>query len=158
MPRRPTSAGYAADTSVPVDRSKQQIEQLLTQHGAEGFHTGWHAATADTPGWDAISFQWKGRSITFKLARPIPKAYSARNNQIQEQKNRQRWRILFLVIKAKLEAVRAGVSIFEEEFMAFIVTPGGATVGEVLLPMIKTESGMFRKALPAAEGTVEEDR
>ena len=120
MPRR-SPFGYAAGTSVPVERSKQQIEQLLTQHGAEGFHTGWQAASSDNPGWDAISFQWKGRSISFKLARPIPRAYSSKGNALIEQQNRQRWRILLLVIKAKLEAVRAGVSVFEEEFMAFIV-------------------------------------
>jgi hypothetical protein len=35
------SARYAADTSVPVDRSKRQIEELLIKHQAEQFHTGW---------------------------------------------------------------------------------------------------------------------
>lgn len=150
MPR--PQPGYAADTAVPVERSKQQIEHLLTQHGAEGFHTGWQAPTGTDPGWDAISFQWKGRSITFKLPRPTPKAWSAKGNALIEQKNRQRWRILFLVIKAKLEAVRAGVSVFEEEFMAFIVTPGGQTVGDVMLPMLRDGTGLFRPALPAGRG------
>ena len=32
---------YAADTSVPVERSRSQLEQLLRVHGAQGFATGW---------------------------------------------------------------------------------------------------------------------
>ena len=38
-------------------------------------------------------------------------------------------RALLLVTKAKLEAVAAGVSIFEEEFLANIVLPDGSLVG-----------------------------
>lgn len=38
-----------------------------------------------------------------------------------EQACRQAWRALALVIKAKLEAVDAGIVTFEEEFMAQIV-------------------------------------
>jgi hypothetical protein len=46
------------------------------------------------------------------------------------QATRQRWRALALVIKAKLEVVESGISIFEDEFMANIVLPGGDTVGD----------------------------
>jgi len=54
-----------------------------------------------------------------------------------EQAVRQRWRALALVIKAKLEAVEAGITIFEDEFMAHIVLPDGRTVGEYMLPKIE---------------------
>jgi hypothetical protein len=36
------------------------------------------------------------------------------------------------VIKAKLEAVAAGITIFEDEFLAHIVLPGGQTVAETI--------------------------
>jgi hypothetical protein len=127
--------GYAHDTAVPVDRSKQQIEGLLAKHGAEGFHTGWQAATSDDPGWDAVEFLWKTRTIRFKLARPKATGYRPNQTAI-DQKNRQRWRVLHLVIKAKLEAVDAGVAIFEEEFLPFIVTGDGRTVAEHLVPRL----------------------
>ena len=87
--------------SVPVDRSKNQIEGLLSKHGAEGFHTGWQSARGDDPGWDAIEFVWKQRVIRFRLERPK----RASSQAALEQRHRQRWRVLFLVIKAKLEAV-----------------------------------------------------
>lgn len=126
--------GYAADTSVPVDRSKSHIEALLMKAGAEGYHTGWQSATEGDPGWDAIEFLWKGKQIRFRL----PRSKASRN---EDQRNRQRWRVLFLVVKAKIEAVQAGISIFEEEFLSFIVTASGKTVGEVLLPRIAAAKG-----------------
>ena len=127
-----TRRSYAYDTAVPVDRSKQQIEGLLAKHGAEGFHTGWQAARGDDPGWDAIEFLWKSRTIRFKLVRPK----RASSQAALEQKHRQHWRVLHLVIKAKLEAVEAGVAIFEEEFLPFIVASDGRTVAEHLVPRL----------------------
>lgn len=144
---------YAATTDVPVDRSKSQIEALLLHHGAQGYHTGWQAATSDDPGWDAVEFMWKGRVIRFRIPRPSvtrPDGKTSawakdrhgwtlsgvRLDKAREQYNRSRWRILFLVIKAKLEAVEAGVAVFEDEFLSFIVTGSGRTVGEILLPRI----------------------
>jgi len=124
--------GYAHDTAVPVDRSKQQIEGLLAKHGAAGFHTGWQAAHGDDPGWDAVEFLWKARTIRFRLARPKRTTSQA----ALEQRHRQRWRVLHLVIKAKLEAVEAGVAVFEEEFLPFIVTTDGRTVAEHLVPRL----------------------
>lgn len=41
-----------------------------------------------------------------------------------------------LVIKAKLEAVEAGIAAFEEEFLAHIVLPNGSTVGQFMMPQI----------------------
>jgi len=144
---------YATTTEVPVERSKAQIEALLTKYGAQGYHTGWQAADGDDPGWDAVEFMWKSKVIRFRVPRPLPKkadgkyhawatdryGYRLADAKMQkaiDQQNRSRWRVLFLVIKAKLEAVEAGVSIFEDEFLSFIVTGSGRTVGEILLPRL----------------------
>lgn len=51
-----------------------------------------------------------------------------------EQACRQSWRALALVIKAKLEAVEAGISTVDDEFLAHVLLPNGATVGETLGP------------------------
>jgi hypothetical protein len=53
-----------------------------------------------------------------------------------EQACRQRWRALALAIKAKLEAVEAGITSFEDEFMAHIVLPDGSTFGRWARPQI----------------------
>lgn len=133
---------YAETTSVPIDRSKRHIEELLMKAGAEGYHTGWQAASGADPGWDAIEFLWKGKQIRFRLPRQPNKSVRRRGRLVtSEQQDRQRWRVLFLVVKAKIEAVQAGIAVFEEEFLSFIVTANGKTVGEVLLPRLAASSG-----------------
>lgn len=147
---------YAADTEVPVERSKRQLEQLMIDQGAEGYHTGWDAAR------DVVEFLWKGKQIRFVLPRPERKDHKFtragvyRNDrqvtQAIEQADRQRWRALYLVIRAKLEAVAAGISIFEEEFLAFVVIPGrNQTMGELLVPRLTAGDFDLSRALPPAE-------
>ena len=53
-----------------------------------------------------------------------------------EQAERQAWRALVLVIRAKLEAVEAGITTIEQEFLADMVLPGDVTVSEALLPRL----------------------
>lgn len=141
MPRKIPS-GFAGATEVPVGRSKGEIEVLLTKHGASGYHAGWQAATEEDPGWDAIEFMWKDKLIRFRIPRPSlndPRVKEYKGPKVGdwlEQLNKQRWRVLHLVIKAKLEAVESGVVVFEEEFMAQIVTASNRTIGEILLPRL----------------------
>lgn len=52
------------------------------------------------------------------------------------QAERQRWRALFLVIKAKLESVESRIATFEEEFLAHIVLPDDRTVADHIVPRI----------------------
>jgi len=69
-----------------------------------------------------------------------------------EQAVRQRWRALALVIKAKLEAVDAGVTTVEEEFLAHIMLPDGSTVSEWVAPQLKQvyAGGTMPALLPGA--------
>ena len=53
-----------------------------------------------------------------------------------EQASRQRWRALALVIKAKLEAVAAGITTVEDEFLSHTVLPDGSTVGQWAAPQL----------------------
>ena len=72
-----------------------------------------------------------------------------------EQATRQRWRALALAVKAKLEAVEAGIATFESEFLAHIVMDDGQTIGEKLLPQIDRAlmAGKLPKLLPGIGGT-----
>jgi len=136
---------YAAQTVVPIERSKRHIEVLLMQHGAEAYHTGWDTTR------DIIEFGWHGKQIRFVLPRYRPTDF--KTQRAYEQADRARWRQLYLVIRAKIEAIEAGIAIFEEEFMAFIVVPGmNQTVGEILLPRIQAGTYDVTRALPAAVG------
>lgn len=64
------------------------------------------------------------------------------------QVKRQRWRALLLVVKAKLEAIEAGISTLEHEFLANVVLPGGSTIGAELVPLMDAISQHGLRALP----------
>src|SRR5687768_2140578 len=148
------SRTYASGSEVPVARSRQHLEQLLRAHGAEGFAYGW------TAGNDRVEFVWKGQRVRFTLPRPSRDVFALTPSGLQrtekaiqsaiDAEDRRRWRALLLVVRAKIEAVESGISIFEEEFLAFIVMPNEQTVGEILVPRI-TDGTISRKLLPASQ-------
>lgn len=135
---------FAAETTVPVEKSRAEIETLLHRYGADAF--GY--ATRD--GMALIEFRCKERHVRFVLPLPsrgdrqfqrTPHKHQLRSPEAQhqawEQACRQRWRALLLAIKAKLEAVDCGIAEFETEFLAYVVDPATRqTVGELVRPMI----------------------
>lgn len=135
---------YAEKTSVSTDKSRAEIERTLQRYGADQFMYGWDQDKA------VVGFRMAGRQIRFLLPMPdkrsheftkTPTGRDRSENQAfsaWEQACRQKWRALSLVIKAKLEAVDAGIAIFEDEFMANIVLPNGGTVSQFMLPQIET--------------------
>jgi hypothetical protein len=118
---------YAADSKVPVSRSREHIERILKRYGATGF------AFAMEPERAMIGFQTDERRIRFVL--PIPRGQLSQKDF--EQKERSRWRALLLSITAKLEAVESGIETFDSAFMSHIVMPNGQTMAEHSLPYIK---------------------
>jgi len=132
-------AKYAASTNVSPERSRGEIERILTRYGAKQFAYGWGGGNA------MIGFQYQNRLIRFVLSLPdarelrTPKGHRPRNIEAaHEQITRQHWRALALAIKAKLELVESGITTFEQEFLAHVVLPNGQTVGEWAAPQIET--------------------
>lgn len=135
---------YADDTSVSVEKSRAEIEKILRRYGAKGFISGWDEDRA------FIGFAMHDRQVKFILTLPNrteerflkdgrsshKKLSIDRQHEKWEQACRQSWRALALVIKAKLEAVAAEITVFEDEFLAHIVLPNGETVGQHVRPAI----------------------
>lgn len=135
---------YAADTSVSSEKSRAEIESTLRRYGAVAFG---YMSNRDSA---MVGFQVNARRVKFHLPMPDPTAREfthtpgreIERSRVQadaawEQACRQRWRALALCIKAKLEAVEADITSFDAEFLAHIVLPDGATVGERALPAIE---------------------
>jgi hypothetical protein len=142
-------ARYAAETSVPVDRSRSEIERLIKNHGAKQFLCFTQDDDFGTPKAARVDFFCNERQISFRMEFPaldsdevsaLPKGKrrspdSART--VHAQVCRQRWRALLLCIKAKLESAESGIETFEQAFLAQIVIPGtGQTVAETLKPQL----------------------
>lgn len=133
---------YAAGTEVPSDRSRSEIERTLKRYGAAAFAYAWEGNSAQ------IAFKLDGRQILFRLPLPDPgdrefmltptgkSRTTAAASAAYEQAVRQRWRALALVIKAKLEAVEAGISTVEREFLANVALPNGTTFGDWAAPQL----------------------
>jgi hypothetical protein len=148
---------YAARTTVPVDRSRDEIERMLIRYGAAAFQYGWEGDIA------AIAFRLNDRYIRILLPMPERDAFkkTAQNRtrrsvdaqqSAYEQEVKRRWRALVLIIKAKLEAVASGITTVEREFIADIVMPNNETVGQWLAPQIEAayQSGKMPPLLPGA--------
>src|SRR5262245_40303043 len=155
---------YAKDTSVSSEKSQSEIRKTVTRYGATKF------AFLEEEGRAAIMFEVSNRRIRFVVPMPdpkddqffrIPRRYQRRSaeaaRQKWEQACRQRWRALALAIKAKLEVVESGIATFEEEFLAYVVMPDGATVGQHVLPNIEKAyiTNSMPPLLPAIGGTGE---
>jgi hypothetical protein len=140
---------FAEKTSVPIDRTKGEIEKTLSKYHATGFVFG---QTNDKA---IVMFEMQQKRIKFIL--PLAVAQKTKNtkghvlSQIQtDQENRRLWRCLLLSIKSKLECVESGISSFEEEFLSHIVLPNGQTMGEYSIPQIK--SGYQNNEMPPLLG------
>jgi len=154
---------YAQNTGVSIERSKAEIERMLSRYGATQFFSGWQ----DDPPMAAIGFRLDGRQI--KITVPVPArddteftltdtgrerkpdaAYKA-----WEQAQRQRWRALALIIKAKIEAIETGISTVEREFLADVMLADGSTFGQWAAPQLEQiyDSGKMPPLLPAPKKT-----
>ncbi len=135
---------YAADTSVSVEKSRAEIETILGRYGATrfGYMMDDHGAT--------IVFEANRKAVKFSLPLPSKEAFatkkrygkvvaldSAEQHRQWEQACRSRWRSLALCIKAKLEAVAAGITTFEIEFLAHFVVAGNKTIGDKIVPQLE---------------------
>jgi hypothetical protein len=151
---------YAETTSVSSDKSRAEIERTLARYGAKQFMYGWDETHA------IVGFVIDGRQVRFLL--PMPdrndrefthtperglQRTASQAEATYEQAVRQRWRALALVIKAKLEAVDAGIVTFDEEFGMHVMLPNGRTVGEWVVPQLEQvyASGTMPALLPGSD-------
>lgn len=153
---------YAADTDVPVSKTKADIEELLTRYGATGYGMMVQGRT------NAVMFEANGRRVIMRMTLPDLDSreltyrsdgsrLSAREREARiPQTERQRWRALLLVIKAKLESVESGIETFDQAFLSHIALPDGQTIGEWIEPQVEEtyRSGRMPSMIPGVKVSV----
>lgn len=129
-------AKFADKTTVPIEKTRAEIQETLRRFGADQYQ----AADDWAAGEVIIRFRCQGRYVQFHLTLPKLRDYRRNTpratNNAWEQACRSTWRALLLIVKAKLAAIEAGVTTFENEFLANIVVPDGRTVAEYLAPKL----------------------
>lgn len=121
---------YAKDTIVPVSKTRGEIEQLLERAKAKQYGTAvdYDLMTA------RVQFKLFDRIVRFTVKLPDRKKLG--EGARFEKAERQRWRALLLVLKAKLESVESDIETFESAFLGQIVMPGDQTVADLVTPLI----------------------
>ena len=142
---------YAQDTEVAIERSRDQITKLLREWNTEGI--GW----LDDFAHDRVLLQFviprlvpgKTEAVAYKAQfaiqlepdADIRKAATGargfsdvRYQDLLNRRGRRQHRVLFIWIKAALEAVTEGVVPFEAIFLPFFVREDGTTVADAALP------------------------
>lgn len=140
---------FAEKTRVPVAQTRAEIEKLLERGKAKQYGT---AVDYDL-GIARVQFKLQDRVVRFTINLPDRKKVG--DGVRFERAERQQWRALLLVIKAKLEAVENRIEHFEEAFMAQIVMPDDQTISHHLRPQIADayKTGKLPKQLgPASDG------
>lgn len=152
---------FAAETTVPVEKSKAELSSLLDKHGASqtGFFDDRETGRA------VVVFKMAGRQVKLqvKLPNPQDKKFfrgARRTRTVDqaraawEQECRSSWRRVLLVTKAKLEIVADGESTLEREFLADVLLPDGRTVHEALADKLVEAyaGGTMPPLLPAYGG------
>lgn len=112
------SRRFAEDTGVPTDRSQAEVKDRLRKAGAD------RIAVYESAERSSVAFTLADRM--YRLTVPI--TAGAKDTG---QDERRAWRLLLLLLKAKLEAVREGATTIEREFLADMLMPDGSTVGEL---------------------------
>lgn len=123
---------YAEGTKVPAERSRMEIMSILRKHGAErtGFMSG--------PEGDQVAFVLHGRPYRLSILRPTEeeaigdRAFTHHGVDYIEKEVMRRWRATVLLLKAKLEFAEGDDVAVQRELMPYLLTAGGATLGELV--------------------------
>lgn len=126
---------YAKGTTVPVNRSIDEIRSILLKAGAT------HYAYGEDPQQAAIQFALDGRHYRFTVVRPVLHAASGWSSEQRiDAEWRRRWRARVLWVKAQIEFAESEPAAFHQAMLAHLVLPDGRTLGGWAEPQIK---GMY---------------
>ncbi|MBT1001794.1 hypothetical protein KIH31_04190 [Paenarthrobacter sp. DKR-5] len=137
------TTNYVRGASISSSAFRAEIQAMLTVYGAAGFRCGLEDGRA------AIVFIAGKRQFRFilPLTGPVGSSSGTTGDPLQprssdtagkakEDAARRQWHQLSLLIRAKLDAVAAGITTFDQEFLAYMVLPGGTTVFDAVTPAV----------------------
>ena len=156
-------------TSVPVERSKESIRQLLIKFGARGVQFAEDFETREINVRFAKSVNNELRTVSVTMIAPEPPqpkrkkgairwyrgeiVYNKTPVQRQEQMNRATYRALHYWLKSQFEAIEFGLFKFEDVFLShfeWMIDGQRTTVGKLIVPRLTSDH-----LLPAPQDFIE---
>lgn len=142
MPTR-RKGEYASATPVPISRSREEIERTLANYDAAS-----HVLWGSSPQSIVLGFLYRGWQVRITVPVPPRETYRENPNDWRPRSDRQvelfyqaevkrLYRVLLLLLKGKLEAIKSRGASAEAEFLPYFVLPSGATVAEQLGPELE---------------------
>lgn len=122
-----TKGSFAKRTTVPIEKSLMEIRRVLDRYGAT------ETSITLVGGKKGLSFKMRDSHSGWRGVR-ISIAESSR----EAQKERQQWRALVMLLRAKLESIALNVTTFEQEFLPYIQLSETRTVGDVIIPQVRS--------------------
>lgn len=119
-----TARRYAEDTKVPVGQSHGELRDMLRKAGA-----GRIGIMEEPDGSGCLMFEFASRAYRLQ----VPSQAKAKS---PDQEQRRLWRLMVLLVKAKLHAIQEGATTIEAEFLSATVMPSGQTLLEEARPAI----------------------
>jgi hypothetical protein len=156
---------FAEDTSVPISRSRGEIDQLLRAWGAQGIQWTddfehdrvmlrfvWPRGEQHFMARFAISLQ--GREELKEEAKGVyGTVREAYLEKLMQSRGKREHRVLLLWLKAALNAVDSGLIDAETIFLPFLEDRNGKTIAEIALPRLGVLlEGSANRLLEARKG------
>lgn len=154
---------YAEGTSVPVAKSKGDIDKLLREWGCD--RIAWEEDFRN--GTISLRFIWSKEAMSFaarltvkletdKEIRERPEVLDKRNGSVNENKvrallernGRAEMRLLLLWLKAAFNAVEGGLLDAQTIFLPFFVNKDDETVSDIIVPALPQLMSGQLKMLP----------
>lgn len=133
---------YAEGTTVPVDKSKAEIERIISKRGGDMVSFGYGRDSDHC----VIGFRYRGMMLRFDMHYPsydevsttTPRRFYDRDKQAalvqrnKEAEQRRLWRVMLIRIKVKLETVEENPQFWDEELLPHMLVRGGQNVVSIV--------------------------
>lgn len=134
-----------AETEVSIDKSKQEINELLKKFGVRGIQWTWADNHEMLRFIHEYEFEGVNHGVAYEIQIPEMGIRKGRGSYCKLVRNdAQAYRVVAHVLKNRFVAVECGLKTFENEFLSDIIykLPDGSvkSVGDIILNQIrKTE-------------------
>lgn len=122
--------------------AEERVDESFKRMGADGFMRGWQSD-------DKAIITFSVRGLSYRIIVEMPKKIDYLYTPTQHKKRtpdsqfkewneacKEKWRDFYNLIHSKMVGIQQGITKFEWEFLAYLVTQTGEVAGNFLVPQL----------------------